>query len=199
MPKIVDKEAKKEEIISAAIRIFAKQGVAKTKMIDIARTAGIGKGTIYEYFKDKNEIFLESFIHFTQMMDATMGRRLIRLTDPIEKMQAMIKGWIEIIHIAGYDFIEVMLEFWAEGIRQHDVPLFDLNKMYSDYRKMIAAIIEDGIRKGKFKKVDAQIAGSVFIGAMDGLMLQWVLDRDAFNFEDAAEQLLDNFLNGLLL
>ena len=56
-PKIVDKEAKKTQIIIAATQVFSKLGVAKTKMIDIAQAAGIGKGTIYEYFRSKEEIF----------------------------------------------------------------------------------------------------------------------------------------------
>ena len=56
MPKIVDKEAKKLDIVHAALKEFARRGVANTKMADIATAAGIGKGTIYEYFKDKNEM-----------------------------------------------------------------------------------------------------------------------------------------------
>ncbi|MCP4754546.1 MAG: helix-turn-helix transcriptional regulator [Proteobacteria bacterium] len=47
MPKIVDKAAKKGEILSSAIKVFAEKGVANTKMVDIARRAEIGKGTIY--------------------------------------------------------------------------------------------------------------------------------------------------------
>ena len=61
MPKIVDKAAKKNEILLAAMRLFAEKGVVNSKMADIAIAAGIGKGTIYEYFRSKEEIFGEAF------------------------------------------------------------------------------------------------------------------------------------------
>ena len=65
-PIIVDKELKKQDILVAALKVFARQGIAKTKMIDIAIEAGIGKGTIYEYFRSKEEVIRESFQAFLQ-------------------------------------------------------------------------------------------------------------------------------------
>ncbi len=61
MPKIVDKEAKRKKILEASMRVFAKKGVENTKMKDIAKSAGIGKGTIYEYFNSRDEILQKSF------------------------------------------------------------------------------------------------------------------------------------------
>jgi AcrR family transcriptional regulator len=61
MPKIIDKDEKKAEILRAAMQVFSQKGVAKTKMIDIAKCARVGKGTIYEYFDSKEDIFREAF------------------------------------------------------------------------------------------------------------------------------------------
>ena len=65
-PKIIDKEAKKAEILQAAMQVFSRKGVAKTRMADIAVAAGIGKGTIYEYFRSKEEIFAAAFQQVNQ-------------------------------------------------------------------------------------------------------------------------------------
>ena len=201
MPKIVDKQAKKQEIVQAAIKVFAKRGVANTRMVEIAEAAGIGKGTIYEYFKDKNEIFAESFQHFMNMTDSVMGRSLFKTTDPVLKLKALITGWTEIINNFGFDYLEIMFEFWAEGIRgSHDdgMGLIDLNKLYADYRAVIKAILDEGIRLGKFKKIDTTLTASILIGAFDGIMLQWILDKSVFTIEEAATHLFDDFLQGII-
>ncbi len=67
--RIVDKILKKQDILSAALKVFGRQGFANTKMIDIALEAGIGKGTIYEYFRSKDEIKTASFEAFLTKMD----------------------------------------------------------------------------------------------------------------------------------
>ncbi len=68
MPKIVDKEAKRKDILNAAIHVFVEQGAAKTKIADIAKRANIGKGTIYEYFSSKEDIFQESMVLFMETL-----------------------------------------------------------------------------------------------------------------------------------
>ena len=93
-PKIVDKQLKKQEILKAAMRVFAQQGVACTKMEDVAYEAGIGKGTIYEYFKSKDDIFKDAFNHFTEQLDTVMASRLYKVYDPIEKLKALVNGWM---------------------------------------------------------------------------------------------------------
>jgi len=201
MPKIVNKQAKKQEIVQAAIKVFAKRGVANTRMVEIAEAAGIGKGTIYEYFKDKNEIFAESFQHFMNMTDSVMGRSLFKITDPILKLKAFITSWIEVINNFGVDYIKVMLEFWAEGIRTNHndgIGLIDMNKLYADYRAVIKAILDDGIRLGKFKKMNTTLTASILIGAFDGIMLQWILDKSVFTIDEAATHLFDDFLQGII-
>ena len=85
-PKIVDKELKKMEILHAAIKVFASKGIPNTKMIDIAREAGIGKGTIYEYFRSKKEIIQETFQAFLQELDQVEEDADTRETDPFSRL-----------------------------------------------------------------------------------------------------------------
>ena len=67
MPIVVDKEKKKREIIDAAIRVFSRQGYRRTKINDIAGEAGVGKGTVYEYFKSKEDLFLHMSEHLFEL------------------------------------------------------------------------------------------------------------------------------------
>ena len=115
MPKIIDKKEKRGRILDAAIRIFAQRGVKNTKIVDIAEAAGIGKGTVYEYFQSKDEIISASFRYFMEHMGEVIGRRVSTLTDPLDKLMAYFSGWADILESEFMGFIGVVLDFWAEA------------------------------------------------------------------------------------
>ena len=200
MPKVVDKEAKKLEILNAAIKVFAKNGVVKTKMAEIAQAAGIGKGTIYEYYRSKEEIFHEAFIQILASMQKAISQALEKTVDPIEKIKLLIDTCLVKFVDESEDFVEIMMDFWAEGVRNKNadvLKIFDLNQMYTQFRNLVSEILEDGIRKGVFRQMNTKLTASVLLGAFDGLFLQWIIDRSIFNLREVADELLDSFLNGI--
>ena len=195
-PKIVDREAKRKQITQAAMSVFARLGIDNAKMTDIASAAGIGKGTIYEYFRSKDEVFAAAFELFQEEMDAEIGRRIWGVADPEEKLRVLVGTFVDIILKHHTDFVEIMLEFWAEGIRRgHEV--LDMKSMYEKYRQYIAAFLEEGVEKGAFRPLDAALVASTILGALDGLMLQWFLDREVFDLDRAGEELTRIVLEGI--
>ena len=199
-PKIVDKESKKLEILQSAMQVFAQNGAAKTKMIDIAKAAGIGKGTIYEYFRSKEDIFAEAFHLFISNGNALIEESLQDTDDPVEKLKILIDVSLTGFIKDGGDFAGIMMDFWAEGIRNKDdriVKIINLNQIYSEYREVISAILNDGIKKGVFRKVDTLALSAALIAAFDGLMLQWIMDRDLFDMRQVSQSLFDAILNGI--
>ena len=88
MPIIVDKKEKRAKILNAAIRVFSKKGRTVTKISDIAEEAGIGKGTIYEYFRSKDEVFSATFNYFMDKQEEVITQRLSSINDPLEKLRA---------------------------------------------------------------------------------------------------------------
>ena len=200
MPKIIDKEAKKLDIIQAAMKVFAQKGFANTKMIDVAEVAKIGKGTIYEYFKSKDEIFEYVFTHYMESMETVVAKAIFKLTDPVEKIRTIFLSWAEMISTHSTDIVEIMLDFWAEAVRKKDVKnlgIIKLDKIYEDFRIIIKSILDEGIRSGKFKKVDTYLTASLLLGAMDGLMIQWILNKNIFDIKKATEHSTDVFLTGI--
>ena len=200
MPKIINKKAKKEEIIRAAMEVFARKGFANTKMIDVARSAKIGKGTIYEYFKNKNEIFEQGVLFLMDNFETNIAKKIYKITDPVEKLTAIFQSFIDFFEGESAEIMEVMLDFWAEAIRKKDeknIKLIDLEKIYSDFRKMIGTVLEDGIRIGKFKPMNTFMVASLFIGMTDGLMLQWIMNRNLINISEAIRSLLEEILPGI--
>jgi len=200
MPKIVDKEAKKMEILHAAMKVFAQKGVVKTKMIDIATEARIGKGTIYEYYRSKEEIFITSFHYFFQSMESSFKDVLEQGTNPVRQLRLIAEISLQTVLHGNADYADIMMDFWAEGVRNKDQRFLNkvnLKGVYADFRKMIAEIIQNGIDQGIFREVDVQTAASVFIGLFDGVMLQWIMDRKAVDLKKVIDFLSDDFINGI--
>ncbi len=200
MPKIVDKEAKKMDILHVAMKVFARKGVVKTKMIDIATEAGIGKGTIYEYFHSKEDIFVTSFNYFFESMNFNIVQAIASEHDPVKQLRLFVEISFESILHGGEEYADIMMDFWAEGVRnknQEFLGRIDLKGIYSEYRNMVKKIIQNGIKQGVFREIDPKTAASVFIGVLDGIMLQWVMDRRAINLNKVIDFLLDGFINGI--
>ena len=199
MPKIVDKKQKRVQILEAAISTFARKGMAKTKMSDIAEAAGIGKGTIYEYFSSKEDIFYDAFDHFMHKAEHIVFKRLKEITDPLEKLRMLFDAWKTLFLSDFKDTMEIMLDFWAEGIRRKDEKaVFSLQKIYDENRQMIKDILDECVSQKKIRPVDTNIAASVIMGAMDGEMVQWITDPHLFAVEESLDLLADIILNGLI-
>jgi len=194
-PRIVDKEAKKQRIVQAAITVFADKGFNNTKMIEIAEAAGIGKGTIYEYFRSKDDIFLEAFRYFKNEVDAEIGKRIFLLTDPKRKLVVFIQTAFD-VYFRFSDFVEIMFDFWAEGIRTRHEKI-DLKQVYEEYRTYLAAILDEGIQAGVFRKMNSASVASIIVGTMDGLTLQWILSKDEFPIAQASRELIETILKGI--
>lgn len=200
MPKIVDKEEKKAKILEAAIKIFSKNGLNNTKISDIAEEASIGKGTIYEYFKSKDEIFSASFYYFTGKFEEGISLRLFRIHDPLEKVRTYFSAWAEMFEGDYLEYLDIVLDFWAEGVRErNDSLMIDLNKFYSENRDMLDNLLSECVSKGEIKKGDTKLIASIMIGTLDGILLQWVMDRKAFNMKEAILLFVETMIDGLKL
>ncbi|HID38586.1 MAG TPA: TetR/AcrR family transcriptional regulator [Calditrichaeota bacterium] len=198
--RTVNKEIKKQEILQAALEVFSRCGFAKTKMIDVANTAGIGKGTIYEYFRSKEEIFAEAFLFMMKKSDVLLEEALSKTDDPVEKLSVIIQIWlVQFLEEAG-DFMGIMMDFWAEGIRAKNKKILDilnLKGLYEQYRQLINDILQEGVRSGAFGRINTLNTASAIIAALDGLMLQWILDPDLFDLKQVAEDFTEGLLNGI--
>jgi AcrR family transcriptional regulator len=198
MPKIVDKDEKKSQILEASIKVFADKGWNKTKISDIAEAANIGKGTIYEYFQSKDELFAASFRYFMALAESIVAERISPLDDPLERLWAYILSWGDIFESEYMDYVEIVLDFWAEGIRSKGRFFsIDIMKVYYDNRAFIESLLEECIAQDKIKPIDTKIVASIIIGTIDGLMIQWILDRNVFDLKEAVSSTACLIIEGM--
>lgn len=198
-PRVVDKEKKKREILRAALKVLGRRGIHDFKMIQVAEAAGVGKGTLYEYFPSKEELVVGSFELMLEDFEAHLEKRLASFTEPVRQVREYF--------FAGFEFfvlqkrrLDVLFDFYAAGLPRKDgVPL--LQNMAGNYRVAVdylAGIIRRGIEAGDFRPVDTRIAASSLLAMLDGLLFQSALGMTTIADRSLPEKICDVYMGGLL-
>jgi len=185
---------KRELILRAATRVFARNGYFNSKVADIARAAEVADGTVYLYFKSKEEI-LHSI--FDQNMAAAIaaGRELIKeLADPREKLRRIARLHLErlgadrelavVFQVELRGSTKFMEEFSAAG--------------FAEYLDLLCKIIEQGQRSRVFRKdLNAKVVAKILFGALDEMATNWIISHRNYKLEPMADVVMDVFLNGV--
>jgi TetR/AcrR family fatty acid metabolism transcriptional regulator len=197
-PRIVDKEAKRQMILKAALKVFARKGLNDFKVIEVAEAAGVGKGTIYEYFPSKDDLIVGCFSQFMLEFDHHIAAQLAELTDPAEKIRRLVSAMFEFCYEDPL-LMQALFDFYAAGIPRRDGKslLTGLAPMYRQMIDHVAAIIDEGVAAGTFRPVNSTLVSSAVLALLDGLFFQialGVIKADAGPF---AERISDLLLTGL--
>src|SRR5882672_7240585 len=185
---------KRESILRAATRVFARNGYFNSKVADIAREADVADGTVYLYFKSKEEI-LHSIFDQNMAEAIAAGRVLIeKLRDPSEKLRR-----IALLHLQrlGADrdlaiVFQVELRGSTKFMREFSAAGF------AEYLTLLRKTFEEGQRSGAFRKdLNAKIVSKVLFGALDEMATNWIISKRSYKLEPMAEVVMDVFLNGV--
>lgn len=186
---------KRRRILDAAVSVFAQHGFYNAKVSQIAKEAGVADGTIYLYFKNKEDILIQVFI---DAMDEILRRQeeaLATITDPIDRLRTFIR-----VHFASVAESRAMAEVITVELRQSAKFMRNTDmKPFGRYLAMIARIVDDGVRAGAFAEssVPRLIARAVF-GAVDELALEWAMSDRHQSLDEASSHVADLFLSGLV-
>ncbi|MBN1213570.1 MAG: TetR/AcrR family transcriptional regulator [candidate division Zixibacteria bacterium] len=172
-PKVIDRQQKKRQIIYSAMQVFARQGINNFKMIDIARKANLGKGTLYEYFRSKEELIAGTFELFMETYSAYITNELNKHENPEVKIKVLIASSLDFF-VSHEEWVAVMFDFWAAGSPRREGKSFitGLAGFYEKYKNYLVALLDEGINKKVFHPVDKPLMASVIIALLDGVMFQ---------------------------
>lgn len=185
---------KREAILRAATRVFARNGYFNSKVADIARAAGVADGTVYLYFKSKEEI-LHSIFDRNMAEAIAAGRKLIaKLRDPREKLRRIATLHLErlganrdlavVFQVELRGSTKFMQEFSAAGFAQ--------------YLGLLRATFEEGQRAGVFRReLNAKVVSKILFGALDEMATNWIISKRSYKLEPMAEVVMEVFLNGV--
>ena len=194
MPKIVDKKAKSEAISSVALTVFRKRGYPGTRMSDIAEAAGIGKGTLYEYFKDKADILRFEFDRYFEHFSASLLSAIHEDSGPAEKLLALIDFTLGYT-IEWEDHCAVYVDYFSSARTDQDGG-FSLACMYGQMKEILMNLIHEGQEAGEIDpSFDAAAVSELFVSIYDGIIIHRLftgqtVDRELF--KNTALKLIQN-------
>ncbi|HVF55135.1 MAG TPA: TetR/AcrR family transcriptional regulator [Pyrinomonadaceae bacterium] len=185
---------KREAIMRAATKVFARNGYFNSKVADIARVAGVADGTVYLYFKSKEEILHSVFERNTTEAIAEGRKQLAEIADPREKLRRIARSHLErlgadrdlaiVFQVELRGSTKFMEEFSAAGL--------------AEYLRLIREAFEEGQRDGVFRRdLNAKLVAKILFGALDEMATNWILSKRRYKLAPLADEVLDIFLNGV--
>jgi len=190
-PAVADK---REAILRAATRVFAESGYFNSKVADIARVAGVADGTVYLYFKSKEDILHSIFERNTSAAIEEGREELAKITDPREKLRRIARHHLErlgsdrdlavVFQVELRCSTKFMEAFSAAGL--------------AEYLHLIREVFEEGQREGLFREdLNAKLVAKILFGALDEMATNWILSKRRYKLAPMADEVLDIFLNGV--
>lgn len=186
---------KRDRILQAAVKVFAKNGFHATRVSEVAKAAGVADGTIYLYFDSKESLLVSLFEDRVEKLLAFMREELPKKPDAPARLRAVIDMQLGLLE-GERDLAEVITVILRQSTRlmkEFAAPRF------TEYLDAIAKIVVEGQTAGAFRQdVSPHIAARAVFGALDGITLTWALGRaEAGALGRAAGQLSDVLLRGL--
>jgi TetR/AcrR family fatty acid metabolism transcriptional regulator len=186
---------KRDRILKAAIKVFAKNGFYATRVSEIANEAGVADGTIYLYFKNKDDVLITIFEDGIERLVAIL-REVAESDEPFERRITRIVelqlGLLEEQRDLA-EVITVNLRQSSRLLKQYAAPLF------MQYIDVIAGVVREGQEEGAFRQdLNPRVVARCLFGALDAILLTWALgEGDAQALRKAATHCASLFLEGL--
>lgn len=167
------RQARTEQILEAARQVFAEQGFYKTRMSDIAQAIGVSQGTLYHYFRSKDELFMALLSIWVE--------RLAELVKGLPDTSMGAADKLRMMNQVGLDFLKadqallpVLVEFWAYALRNPEAKT-SFRCLLQTMQQSVIAIINEGITNGEFASVEVEAMSAVPMVVLDGTIILYLL------------------------
>ncbi len=180
-------------ILEAALAVFAEKGFFVSRISDIADRANVADGTVYLYFKNKDEILATAISTAFETFMNNARTELEKIADPVERLRTLARLHLEALGGNRNAAIVFQMELrqstrLSEFSHQHLIEYFTL----------VRAAIQQGQQRGVFRKdLPDKVAANCFFGALDEMVTSWVLSEHEFPLASAADAVVDILLNGM--
>lgn len=186
---------KRERILESALRVFASKGFFGAKVSDVADEAGVADGTIYLYFKSKDDLLISLFEQQMQKVNAELEAAMKGAKDAADKLRRFIRAYLGLVEKNRHatEVITIELRQSAKFMKEYSNPRF------ADLLKMLASVIHEGQRQGRLRDdVPPPVAARALFGVLDELALMWVTGRsDKLDIRKAPDWIAGLVLEGL--
>ncbi|MCX6097893.1 MAG: TetR/AcrR family transcriptional regulator [Caldiserica bacterium] len=166
----------RSRILAAAEQNFAEHGYDVTSVDSICRAAGVSKGAFYHHFPSKGSVFVALLNAWLAELDRQFTAAQAGSESVPRQVAAMAAGVNEIYHVAGIKW-SILLEFWAKSKADPEVARSTVD-MIRRYQGFFQQVLERGVAEGSVQVKDANLAASLMLSVVLGLLLQGILDPE---------------------
>jgi AcrR family transcriptional regulator len=188
------KEEKRENIISAAGRVFGQQGFKEARMEKVAEEAGMGKSSLYYYFLSKEELFEAVVEREAEYLKTEIIKATKDITDPYKRMKIYVIARMKAFNKSINLYTAVKTNYLDH------LPFIDKvrTKYDKEEMKMVESILKDGVRNNRFKLVNTELATIAIVTAIKGLEYNIIIRDGSSKLEQQVEQLLMFLFYGIV-
>jgi AcrR family transcriptional regulator len=194
-PRANVSDERKDQILNAAEQVFTRKGLDQTRMDDIAVETGLSKGTLYLYFKSKDDLIIAILDRIFQSIFKQLEARKNK---PLSATDAIFQFTEEAIRDYKYmlRLLPIAYEFLALAFRNKTVQKA-LKEYFRVYMGVLVPIIQGGIDSGEFRQVDAQEVAIAAGAIYEGTVLLWVYDSSLVDLETHIRSSIKLLLEGI--
>jgi len=191
------REDKRRRIIDAAVEVFALKGFFGARVSEIAEAAGVADGTIYLYFRSKDDILISLFEEKMAEINRRFASLLSEVDDPTEKLHRYVVEHLRLVSEQPklMQVLTVELRQSARFVREYSP------KAFAKYLALLGSVLEEGQRRGVFRReLDSPVFRRALFGAIDEISLEWVLrggHQDPASVERTGHQIASFLIRGL--
>ncbi|MGD8990036.1 MAG: TetR/AcrR family transcriptional regulator [Desulfobacterales bacterium] len=190
----VDKNNKYHQILEAAVKVFAGQGFHQSTVAQIAKEAGVADGTIYLYFKSKNDILVQFFRFRTKQVFESFREAVFEAETSTDKLRNLVRRHLTEFQRDRDGAVVYQVET-HQNSRLAEAQIKEMSKMYRD---LISEIIEQGQQEGAIRKdLYVGLVKRFIIGAVDEVINTWLHAEEDYDLISMADPLVELFIKGI--
>ena len=197
-PIIVDKELKRQHIMGSALNVFLRKGYRETKIKDIAEEAGIGKGTLYEYFDSKEDLGVQLYEWINIIEESQRKSELSMIDDPLERLRAYVLDIID-AHIRFSTFHDFVFGLWADVNRKkvEKGESDELDEALHASMSSLRSVLRYGVEKGLIRVEDIETTAILLFSAIDGICIHKGIGLKDLAPEELSWRTMDLLMSGI--
>lgn len=190
----IEKNNKYHQILEAAVRVFARQGFYQSTISQIAKEAGVADGTIYLYFKNKDDILVQFFSYRTKQVFESFRKEVDRAQTSADKLRNLVRR-----HLAEFQRDrDGAVVYQVETHQSSRLAEDQIREMSQMYRDLISEIVEQGQQEGNIRKdLYVGLVKRFIIGAVDEVINTWLHSNGEYDLVSMADPLVELFMTGI--
>jgi len=189
-------QARRQEILEAATRLFAKQGYHGTSMSEIAREAEFSTGSLYNFFRNKEELYFKLLEEKISLLEAQVYAVIDGPGGVLEKLGTFVDVFIHFFE-AERDFFRIFAEQRGQFELSAKGQFADvIHDRYEHYLGAMVNLMRQGINEGLFKPLNPAELALIFMGIINTMLIIYVNSGESYNLKEKRAVILDVFLNG---